>query len=255
MFYIDSIIKTTVNELGPKVTQTSVHLNAFSTSLINTQVVLRGLQIGNPKGFSRPYALKLGFVNVQADRDSLFSDVIILENVTLSYIDVTYELSGKISNLAVLNENISHYISSADKEKLPEKIADKKQSGKSKKLIIKNLSVTNSKVNLSASLTPSGKSLSTTVDLPDLQLKNLGNGKSPMTVEQAAAYILNLISLNSLDTLAKSAYKNVLNVSQETIKQTKQAAEKLTGEAKETVDRIKNSTEKPIESFKKLFAN
>lgn len=255
VFYIDSIIKTAVNELGPKVTQTSVHLNDFSTSLIDTKIVLRGLQIGNPKGFNRPYALKLGFVNVQADRDSLFSDVIIIENVTLSDIDVTYELSGKISNLAVLNENISHYISAADKERPPEKIADKKQSGKSKKVIIKNLSVTNSKVNLSASLTPGGKSLSTTIDLPDLHLQNLGNGKNPMTVEQAAAYILNLISLNSLDTLAKSAYKNVLNVSRETIEQTKQAAEKLTERAKETVDRIKDSTEKPIESFKKLFAN
>lgn len=253
LFYIDSIIKTTVNELGPKVTQTSVHLNDFSTSLADTKVVLQGLQIGNPKGFSQPYALQLGSVNVQADRDSLFSDVIIIENVALSGVDVTYELSGKTSNLAVLNENIAHYISSSADASQPEKTEEKEKTASAKKVIIKHLSVTGSKVNLSASLTPGGKAMTTTVDLPDLHLKDLGSGKHPMTIEQAAAYILNLISLNSLDTLAKSAYKNVLKVSEETIKQTKQAAEELADSAKQTVNTLKEKRENIDGALKGLF--
>lgn len=95
--------------------------------------------------------------------------------------------------------------------------------------------------------------MTTTVDLPDLHLKDLGSGKQPMTMEQAAAYILNLISLNSLDTLAKSAYKNVLKVSEETIRQTKQAAEELADSAKQTVNTLKEKGENIDGALKGLF--
>ena len=168
-------------------------------------------------------------------------------------VDVTYELSGKSSNLAVLNENIAHYISSSADASQPEKTEEKEKTASAKKVIIKHLSVTGSKVNLSASLTPGGKAMTTTVDLPDLHLKDLGSGKQPMTIEQAAAYILNLISLNSLDTLAKSAYKNVLKVSEETIKQTKQAAEELADSAKQTVNTLKEKGENIDGALKGLF--
>lgn len=237
LFYMDTIIKTAVNGLGPKVTRTSVHLNDFSTSLIDAKVVLKGLQIGNPAGFSRPYALELGSVAVKVDPDSLFSDVVLIENIALSDVSVTYELSGKTSNLAVLNENIAGYVSSSgDAQKTGKKDGT---SADSKKVVIQNLTMTGAKVNLAASLTSGGKTMMTTVDLPDLHLKNPEAGRQPMTAEQTAAYILNLISLNSLDALAKSAYKNVMNASRETIDQAGQAAGKLADSAEQGVNALK----------------
>ena len=256
LFYINSIIKTAVNELGPKMTQTYVRLDRFSFSPIDASLAMQGLKIGNPKGFNLPYALQLGSVKIRADRNSLFSDVIVIDSVELSGIDVSYELSGKTSNLAILNKNITDYISlhagTEQSNAKSGKNAEEKKSS-SKKVIIKHLSVTGAKVNLSASLTTGGKAVATTIRLPEIQLKDLGSEKQPMSIEQTAAYILNLISINSLDTLTKSAYKNVLNISQQTIDQTKQAAEEVVDSAKQTVQTLKEKGENINSSFKDLF--
>lgn len=232
LYYFDSILKDTVNTYGPDVTRTDVRLGNVSTSLINTSVVLENLDIGSPKGFSEPHVLTLGRIAADVDRDSLFTDTIIINNIDISDVDVIYELVGKKSNLAVLSENISSYfkkMSKADSKTAAPKTDGKSEPGK--KVIIRRLSIRNAEVGLAASIASlTGQKLSTTVRLPDLTLTNIGD-KGGMTYAEAAAYILNLISMNSVEALSKTALKGVLYISENALKLTKSAADTALGAA------------------------
>ncbi len=235
LYYFDSILKDTVNKYGPEVTRTEVRLGNVSTSLINTSVVLENLSIGSPKGFTEPHVLTLGRIAADVDRDSLFTDTVIINSIDISDVDVIYELVGKKSNLTVLSENISSYFqkpSKAGTETAPRKAsepADKSKPGK--KVIIRRLSVRNAEVGLAASIASlTNQKLSTTVRLPDLTLTNIGDNGG-MTYAEAAAYILNLISMNSVEALSKTALKGVLYISENALKLTKSAANTALGAA------------------------
>lgn len=235
LYYFDSILKDTVNKYGPEVTRTDVRLENVSTSLVNTSVVLENLDIGSPKGFSEPHVLTLGRIAVDVDRDSLFTDTIIINSIDISDVDVIYELVGKKSNLAVLSENISSYFQKTSQTASP-KAAPKasEPAGKGepgKKVVIRRLSVRNAEVGLAASIASlTDQKLSTTVRLPDLTLTNIGDNGG-MTYAEAAAYILNLISMNSVEALSKTALKSVLYISENALKLTKSAANTALGAA------------------------
>lgn len=235
LYYFDSILKDTVNKYGPEVTRTDVRLENVSTSLVNTSVVLENLDIGSPKGFSEPHVLTLGRIAVDVDRDSLFTDTIIINSIDISDVNVIYELVGKKSNLAVLSENISSYFQKTSPKASP-KTAPKasEPAGKGepgKKVVIRRLSVRNAEVGLAASIASlTDQKLSTTVRLPDLTLTNIGDNGG-MTYAEAAAYILNLISMNSVEALSKTALKSVLYISENALKLTKSAANTALGAA------------------------
>lgn len=225
LYYIDSIVTAAVNKYGPGVTQTTVRLGGVSSSLINTTIELSGLAIGNPKGFSASNALTIGSISADADRDSLFTDTITINSIDVSDIGVMYELAGKTSNLTVLSENISHYMSSMNKNKTsqPKKKADDAAQKPPKKVIIKKLTIRNAVVNIASSVFLTDKTVSTSIRLPDITLENIGDGGA-MTYSQVAAYILNLISMNTIEALGKTVYKDVLFISENALHMTKAVA-------------------------------
>lgn len=160
-----------------------------------------------------------------ADRDSLFTDTIIINSIDISDIGVTYELAGKTSNLTVLSENIAHYMSSADKHKAaaPAKNTGDEPQKPAKKVIIKKLTIRNAVVNIASSVFLTDKTVSAAIRLPDITLENIGDG-GKMTYSQLAAYILNLISMNTIEALGKTVYKDVLFISENALNMTKAVA-------------------------------
>lgn len=231
LYYFDAILKDTVNKYGPEVTRTEVRLENVSTSLVNTSVVLENLDIGSPKGFSEPHVLTLGRIAVDVDRDSLFTDTIIINSIDISDVNVIYELVGKKSNLAVLSENISSYFRKEPRTDSPKASEPAGKGEPGKKVVIRRLSVRNAEVGLAASIASlTNQKLSTTVRLPDLTLTNIGDNGG-MTYAEAAAYILNLISMNSVEALSKTALKGVLYISENALKLTKSAANTALGAA------------------------
>lgn len=233
---------TAVNKYGPDVTQTTVRLGGVSSSLINTSIKLKDLTVGNPKGFSAPNALTLGSVSADADRDSLFTDTIIINSIDISDIGVTYELAGKVSNLTVLSENISHYMSSGkNKTPRPEQQDGKTAQKPAKKVIIKKLIIRNAVVNIASSVYLTGKTVSAAIRLPDITLENIGDGGT-MTYSQLAAYILNLISMNTIEALGKTVYKDVLFISENALNMTKAVAGAAIGVTGDVLNAAKDIT-------------
>ncbi len=50
--YLDRLIKTGVESIGPKITGTTVSLDHVNCSVLTGHCRLKGLVVGNPKGFT-----------------------------------------------------------------------------------------------------------------------------------------------------------------------------------------------------------
>ena len=60
IFFLDSIVRSSVEKVGPIVTKVSVKLDSAKISLFGGSGELKGLVVGNPEGFKTPEAIKVG---------------------------------------------------------------------------------------------------------------------------------------------------------------------------------------------------
>ncbi|MBR6022356.1 MAG: AsmA family protein [Kiritimatiellae bacterium] len=125
---------------------------------------LVGLHIGNPEGFATPSLFDLDNVVVDLDMKSLFSDTIVVNRVLVESASLTYEqrLSSNIGTL------LEKFESDAEKEE------EEKDSAPSKKVIIRDLQVNGTSVNLAVAGTMGH---SATIPLPSVHLTDIGAPK------------------------------------------------------------------------------
>jgi uncharacterized protein involved in outer membrane biogenesis len=198
-FSLNSIIKGGVETIGPKVTGVDVRLNKADVSLFSGKGQLQGLFIGNPSGFQTDSAFKLNEVRIALNVKSVFSDKIIIDEVYINAPDITYETSGKTDNIQSILKNIKKGSGSAGTKDKPS--AAKDASGSGKKIIIKKFLLTNGKVNMSSTLMK-GEAIS--LDLPEIELKDIGQDKGGTTVSDAMEKIFAALNKNILGTVTGS---------------------------------------------------
>jgi len=90
-FLLGSVVKTAVNRMGPKITQTKVELASAKLSPLSGAGTLSGLYVGNPPGWSSEKAFYLGQVHVDMAPFSIFGDHIVLNEVTIDSPEFVYE--------------------------------------------------------------------------------------------------------------------------------------------------------------------
>lgn len=105
-FTIDGIVKSAIEENGTELFQTEVNVNNVDISLINGTGEINGLVIQNPEGFSGEPAIQIDVTNIRIDLVSIFSDTIVVENVTLQNPELFFEQRGVGINLRKLNQNM-----------------------------------------------------------------------------------------------------------------------------------------------------
>ena len=59
VIYLDSMVKAGIEAAGPQITGTTVTVEAVRLSLLTGEGRVKGLVIGNPKGYQAPSAFKL----------------------------------------------------------------------------------------------------------------------------------------------------------------------------------------------------
>ena len=82
-FFLGGIVKSAVNRVGPKVTQTRVLLQEANISPLSGEGTLTGLSVGNPDGWSQGDAFKLGKVHVNMEPFSLMKDHIVINELVI----------------------------------------------------------------------------------------------------------------------------------------------------------------------------
>jgi hypothetical protein len=198
--FMNSIIKQGVETAGPKVTQVEVKLDGVNVSLFSGKGEIKGLVLGNPAGFTTPNAVKVGKAGVVVKPGSIFSDKVIIESVSVEAPEITIEGGLKDNNLTKILANINSAVGKGSPG-APAPAGDQK-SKPSKKLQVNDFAITGGKINLRLAIL-GGKA--TTVPLPDIHFKDLGQGPAGITAEELLNKVFQAITEHSLKAAVTAA--------------------------------------------------
>lgn len=161
---LDSLALAAIEKYGPEITQVSVTVGAVQLAPTSGEGEIRGLRLGNPKGFKTESALKVGVIRLRMDPASITRDVVVIHEVVIQSPEVSYETGAAGNNLEAIQKNIEAYVARFGGGK-------KDDAAPKKKMLIENLYIRDARVNVNTALTI-GKTVSTPV--PDLHLRDIG---------------------------------------------------------------------------------
>ena len=190
---LGSVVKASVEKVGPMVTKVPVKLDGAAVSIFSGNGELKGFEIGNPEGYKTPNAIKVGSVGVAVVPKSVFGDKVVIRSINVQAPEITYETGLKQNNLSQILENV-------------QSIAGKSESAQSggskqpKKLQVDEFVIAGGKINVSATLM-GGKSA--TLPLPEIRLSNLGQGAEGITPAELAEKAIGAIVNGTLKAVAE----------------------------------------------------
>jgi hypothetical protein len=179
IFSMDSLVTMAVEKYGSAALQTDVTLDKTEISLKSGKGTLRGLRVGNPKGFETDTAFQLGEVSMAIDATTITKGTVIIKEILIAAPQITYELGLKGSNLDALQRNATQNSGGGSEGGGGEAQPANGAKEKGKKLIIESLIIRDGKINVSAVGLKGNKM---TVDLPAVRMANIGKsegGASP----------------------------------------------------------------------------
>ncbi len=221
-FFLGSIVKTGVNNVGPRVTQTNVQLADASLSPTGSGT-LTGLAVANPTGWTDTNALYLGRIQFDVAPTSVMSDTIVINSLIIDQPELTYETRLVNSNIADLLKNIEASLGpSAPKPEDP--------NTPPKKFIVKHFRLTDGKVTIGVG------PAALPVPLPSLELNDLGVQEGGLTAGQLSVAVLRQVLGNVVTATTGAALKSGGTLgagATEQLKKTGENLKKLFGGEKE----------------------
>ena len=191
---LGKIVLKGVNATAPAALGVPVTLHDADIALLRGKIALSGLHVGNPDGYKTDGLLDLGSLSVVVDNSTLLSDVVVIKEITIDGLVVTYEKGLLNSNLGALVDLLSAGEGQKPEEngETQEEKAGKEKPGK--KVVIEKLTISGSKMNFSitgaAALTRGG---AIPIPLPPITLTDLGKEKEGVTPVEAVQNILKAI--------------------------------------------------------------
>jgi len=230
LYYLDSGIKKAVETFGPDYTLTRVELADVDLSPLSGKGSLSGLAVGNPEGFSDTNAFYLRDISVVVDTQTLSADPIIIQSVRITAPQITLEQGKNGTNLQQLLKNIEQSTGAAKTNARPEEAS---VEGEGKKVIIKELQVTDGRVSYTNTLL-GGKAIE--LNRPNIQLSGIGEKSNGATGAEIAEQLIAAINKSATSAV------NQAKVFKEAGKQ-----------AKEKFNAEKDKLEKSVDELKGLF--
>jgi hypothetical protein len=206
--FLDSAIKRGVETVGPKLTKVSVKLSSVNLMLLSGSGKVNGLVIGNPEGFKSPSAISVGSTSVELLPQSLLTDKVVIRSINVQAPEVTFEtgLNVKENNLNKILANLDETTGGSEKEPTAPK---EPGTAPAKKLQVDDFLITGAKVHVT--VTAFGNR-SATLPIPDIHLKNLGQGPEGITPAELTKVALQELekeaakaALTAIDDLSKGA--------------------------------------------------
>src|SRR5262245_8604885 len=89
-FSLNTIVKRGVETVGPTITKVEVKLGAVNLSPFSGRGELSGLVVGNPEGFKSASALSVQEVRVALKPKSVFSEPIVVDEISVKAPEITF---------------------------------------------------------------------------------------------------------------------------------------------------------------------
>jgi uncharacterized protein involved in outer membrane biogenesis len=192
--FLGAIIKKGVETAGPQITKTDVKLNSVTLSFFSGSGKIKGFVLGNPQGFKTPAAISVGTANLALEPKSLFSDKIIVRDITVDGPEITWESDLTSVNLKKILSNIEESSGGGGKTSDTNQPAPatKSEAGPGKKLEVDNFLIKNAKVHVSVNAPVIGQQ-SANVNIPEIHLTNMGTNADGITAAELSKQVLGAI--------------------------------------------------------------
>jgi len=186
---LDSLVKAGLEKVGPQVTQTTFKVAQVKIGLFSGSGTLQGLVLGNPQGYKSDFAMKVGTASVSVEPKSLLSDKIHVRELVLLEPEISFEGTlGSKDNLSKIMENVQ--AAAGGKAGAAAKPAPgSADPGAGKKIQVDHFLLRGAKVHLDMGLGGLGAA-KTTVAIPDIELKDLGQGANGLTGAELTQIVL-----------------------------------------------------------------
>ncbi len=240
--HLDGMVKAGLETVGPKVTQTTLTVNAVNVSLLGGSAGVNGLVLGNPEGYKAPSAISIGKAAVSLSPGSILSDKVVIPSIAVRDADITFEGNPLgANNLTKIMDNVNAMAGAANKADAKANAAaapGEKKPGK--KFEVDDLLIARAKVH--ANLTGLvNKEI--TLTLPDIHLTDLGKGNDGITAADLTQKILHEITADTIKALASTATnlaKDAANAAKSAVQDVASGAVTNAGKAAgESVDKLK----------------
>jgi uncharacterized protein involved in outer membrane biogenesis len=200
---LDFIARAAIEHYGPRVAGVPLTVAEATVSAREGRAVVKGVEIGNPPGFSSPRAARLGEIRVGLDPLTLTDPVIFVHELAVIAPLITYERGDAGANLDAIRKNIEGHVARSGAASQGRETAAAARVGR--KLIIARLVVRGGRVTVT-NRALKGQGLS--FDLPDIELRDVGKRQGGVTPAEVAALVAAVIqqkiaqkALTNLDLL------------------------------------------------------
>jgi hypothetical protein len=178
---LDEIVAEAITQHGSAMSQARVGVEKVEIAPSSGKGVVTDLQVGNPKGFKTPFALRASSIAVDIDLATLTRDVTVIRSLVIDRPDVIYEKSNGTTNFDEIQKNIAVYLGPKGKPRQQGNI----------RLIVEELTLCNANAQASGGFL-SNKSIS--IPLPDITLKNVGLARGGVTPGELGQEIANALN-------------------------------------------------------------
>lgn len=244
--YLEPLVKGAVHKFGSQIVGTEVNLAGFKFNPLAGEIEIQGLTVANPKGYSAPHLLSLGTIAIKVDPQSLTSDTIMVENITVLKPEITYEMPDfTTSNVMQIQENVARNTAKAENaESAKEAKATEAEAAEptaaakpAKNVVIKKVLVEGGALSAITPLQKNNQAL--TLQMPAVELTGIGENHQRMTISESITTIFNKILFNATSVVTK-ALGNASEMAQKAANDAVEAAKaKANEEAQGLLDKVK----------------
>ncbi len=231
--FLGSIVKAGMETVGPKVTQTTLTVEAVNISLLGGSASVKGLVLGNPSGYQASQSISVGDAAVSLAPGSLLSDKIVVRSIAVRDAEITFEGNPfGANNLTKIMDNVNAMTASAASAGTNAPASSAGGKKPAKKLEVDDFLITGAKIH--ANLT-GVVNKEITLPLPDIHLTDLGKGSDGITAADLTKTVLGQITsgtIKALTTAVADLGKNVTGAA-------KGAAQDAGKAASEGVEKVK----------------
>lgn len=140
---LDQLVASAIRKYGSQTTQTAVSVSSVHIDLTSGKGSIDRLTVGNPRGFSSPYAIRLEGISTKIRTRSVTTDTIVIDEIRIKAPSLYYEMkSSGDSNLDLLKRNIK---ASGGRQKGS---TARKSGGKEKRVMIRRLVIEKGRIEL-----------------------------------------------------------------------------------------------------------
>ncbi len=205
LYFSQSIaFKHVIEKGGPQLTGTAVEVDRTLISILSGTGSASNLRIANPEGFSEGSAISLEEMDLKLKTLSLFSNTVVIEELTIENPEINYEVSLAGVNIRVLQRKITGDTSSKLRDIfLPKKepeAATEDVPMSSREVQINKLVVRGGKISFRSNLLNAG---GMSVAVPDFTVDNFTSGKG-INTRQVSKLLLTTLIDTSFRALANS---------------------------------------------------